>query len=68
LIEARQRLGVLDLRPGITGIAQVRGVDMSLPQLLAETDAEYLSRCGFIEDLRLIMMTAFGAGRGDAIK
>src|SRR3954467_4805891 len=28
LVEARRRLGVLEVRPGITGLAQVNGVDM----------------------------------------
>src|SRR5690606_33878575 len=29
LVAERRRLGVLALRPGITGLAQVRGIDMS---------------------------------------
>ncbi len=39
LIKERQHRGVYDFRPGITGLAQVKGVDMSTPRLLAKTDA-----------------------------
>src|SRR3954471_13923880 len=42
LVEARRRLGVLDVRPGITGLAQVNGVDMSDANRLAEIDAQYV--------------------------
>ncbi len=42
LVEARRKLGVLDVRPGITGLAQVGGVDMSDANRLAEIDAQYV--------------------------
>lgn len=68
LIEGRRKRGVLDLRPGITGLAQVQGIDMSDPVRLAEVDAEYLHRRSFAMDLRLILQTAFAtAARGDRI-
>jgi len=62
LIEARRRLGVLELKPGITGLAQVKGIDMSDPQRLAEVDAQYARSQCFIGDLRLIIATLFGGG------
>ena len=34
LIDRRSRLGVLALRPGLTGLAQVRGIDMSKSRAL----------------------------------
>ena len=42
LIAERDRLGVFDVRPGITGLAQVNNIDMSTPVLLAETDAKMI--------------------------
>jgi hypothetical protein len=42
LMEERQKFGVYDVRPGITGLAQVNQIDMSTPRLLAETDAEMI--------------------------
>lgn len=67
LIAARRKRGVYALRPGITGIAQVKGVDMSVPEKLAELDATYLDSGSIATDLRLIITTALGAGQGDRI-
>nr|WP_297264618.1 sugar transferase [Mesorhizobium sp.] len=57
LISARRRRGVYALRPGITGLAQVRGVDMSDPERLAAIDAEYLERRSVGLDLRILLAT-----------
>lgn len=68
LIKERRRLDVLVLRPGITGLAQIRGIDMSDPRRLAETDAEYLHSCNFLLDLSLLFKSVFlASGRGDRI-
>src|SRR5690606_11605660 len=42
LIAERATRGIFDARPGITGLAQINGIDMSTPRLLAETDAEMI--------------------------
>ena len=68
LIRARAALGVLDARPGITGLAQIQGIDMSTPQRLAETDARMLAELGLANYLRFIIQTATGSGRGDRIQ
>lgn len=57
LIAERRRLGVLSLRPGITGPAQVAGIDMSDPVKLARADAAYLNRRGLVDDLVLLLRT-----------
>ncbi len=68
LIDERQKRGVLALLPGITGLAQVQGVDMSDPVRLAEIDAEYLRTRNLRLDLKLIAKTVFARkGRGDRI-
>src|SRR5882724_5273022 len=64
LVEARRRLGVLDVRPGITGLAQVNGVDMSDANRLAEIDAQYVRTQSLIGDFRLILATLRGQGVG----
>jgi O-antigen biosynthesis protein WbqP len=64
LVEARKRLGVFTVRPGITGLAQVSGIDMSDPNRLAEVDAQYVRTQGFVADLRLIWATLRGQGVG----
>lgn len=60
LIEARLRLNVFHVRPGITGLAQVKGIDMSDPQRLADADACYIRGQSFLGDLSLILQTIFG--------
>jgi O-antigen biosynthesis protein WbqP len=62
LIEARRRLGALAVKPGITGLAQVKGVDMSDPLRLAELDAKYARTQSVTGDLRLMLATMFGEG------
>lgn len=57
LIHHRRRHGVLAAIPGITGLAQLRGIDMSKPELCAETDAEYLRRWSVRLDLELLART-----------
>ena len=64
LVEARRRLGGLTVLPGITGLAQIRGIDMSEPQRLAEVDAEYIRSQSFAGDLKLIWSTLRGHGLG----
>lgn len=65
LIEARARRGVYNARPGITGLAQVRGIDMSTPALLAETDAAMLATLNLRSYLCHIILTIMGRGFGD---
>ena len=57
LVARRRDLGVLALRPGITGLAQIRGVDMSDPQRCAEMDGEYMRQAGLALDLRILGVT-----------
>jgi O-antigen biosynthesis protein WbqP len=67
VIEARRRRGLTHLRPGITGVSQVAGVDMSDPERLAALDATYLSNMSPLRDLQLIVQTVLGSGRGDRV-
>jgi O-antigen biosynthesis protein WbqP len=64
LVEARRRLGVLEVRPGITGLAQVSGVDMSDANRLAEIDAQYVRSQSIPGDFGLIWATLRGKGMG----
>lgn len=68
LVAARERLDVFTIRPGITGPAQLANLDMSQPQKLARADAEYITQQTLRADLRYIVQTAIGGGRGDATK
>ena len=66
LLQAREQHGVFAARPGITGLAQVSGIDMSTPELLAQTDAKMLSGLGLGAYFRYIIQTVLGGGSGDA--
>ncbi|MFN4113486.1 MAG: sugar transferase [Sphingomonadaceae bacterium] len=68
LVAERERRGVYAVLPGITGPAQVAGVDMSTPVELAEIDARYVRERTLLGDLRLILLTAIGGGSGDAAR
>ncbi len=67
LVHARSALGVFGVRPGVTGLAQIHGIDMSTPELLAQTDAEMLRSLTIATYCRLLMLTLSGRGLGDRI-
>lgn len=67
LVDARKRLGVLKVKPGITGWSQVNDIDMSDPVKLAESDAEYCARRSIPMYFHIVLMTITGKGRGDRI-
>lgn len=68
LIKARKAQGIFDVRPGITGLAQVNGVDMSDPVRLASLDAQMLQRLTVLSYLRYVVWTATGRGSGDQVR
>lgn len=68
LVELRAKLGVLRVRPGITGLAQVQGVDMSNIERLAQLDAQYIrTRCMRL-DIDIIFKTLRGTGLRDYVR
>lgn len=68
LISAREELGVFAVRPGITGLSQVKEIDMSTPVKLAKTDAEMIRNMSMMNYFRYIFMTVAGKGSGDRIR
>ena len=67
LIEARSRRDVFAVRPGITGLAQVSGIDMSTPERLAEVDQRMIQNLTVARYFHYILLTVLGRGGGDAI-
>lgn len=67
LITERAKRGVYEVRPGITGIAQVNDIDMSIPKLLAETDARMLRDMRISLYFILLFQTVLGKGSGDRV-
>jgi O-antigen biosynthesis protein WbqP len=61
LIERRKELGVFAALPGITGLAQIKGIDMSDPRRCAETDAAYVETASIGLDLKILLGTFYRA-------
>jgi O-antigen biosynthesis protein WbqP len=68
LIYERDSRGVYQVRPGITGLAQINKIDMSTPQLLAETDAKMIEHLNVFNYFKYICLTVFGKGFGDRVR
>jgi len=67
LIAERSDRGVYSVRPGITGLSQVKKIDMSKPKLLAVTDAEMIQNFGIKSYFKYIFLTLLGRGFGDRV-
>jgi lipopolysaccharide/colanic/teichoic acid biosynthesis glycosyltransferase len=67
LIEERKKRDVFAVRPGITGLAQINEIDMSTPELLAETDARMIQGMTLLNYFKYIFQTALGKGAGDRV-
>lgn len=68
LISEREARGVFAARPGITGLAQIQGIDMSTPEVLAEMDARMLESLGLATYFHYIVKTVTGSGSGDRFR
>lgn len=68
LTKARDIKGIYAVRPGITGLAQINEIDMSTPQLLAETDQRMINTLNIKNYFSYIIQTVSGKGSGDRVK
>jgi lipopolysaccharide/colanic/teichoic acid biosynthesis glycosyltransferase len=66
LVAERAARNVFAVRPGITGLSQIQGVDMSDAPRLAALDGEYVRRRSLPLDLKILLHTVRGRGHGDA--
>ena len=57
LIQARTKLGVYSILPGVTGLAQINGRDLIGIQKKAQLDGEYAKKRSFLFDLKVLMST-----------
>ena len=67
VIELRDAVGIFEVKPGITGLAQLRKVNMSTPDELAVVDRQMLDKLNVLSYLGYLLLTLKGAGSGDAI-
>ena len=68
LIKARLKFNIYNSRPGITGLAQISGIDMSNPFLLAEAERKMLRNFSVFSYFYYIILTVLGFGLGDRVK
>lgn len=67
LIEERDKYGANDVRPGLSGWAQISGRDELEIEDKARLDGEYIEKMSFLFDCRCFFGTAIGALRGDGV-
>lgn len=67
LIEERDKYGANDIRPGLSGWAQICGRDELEIEDKAKLDGEYVRKMGLLFDCRCFFGTAIGALRGDGV-
>ncbi|WP_068711503.1 sugar transferase [Vibrio tritonius] len=67
VIRERLERNVFDVRPGITGLAQIREVDMSRPVELAQLDQEMIRTISVKQYFSYIIKTVLGEGSGDRV-
>jgi len=59
LINERKKRGVYKVRPGITGLAQISGINMKTPILLAKTDQKMIKNMSLYNYFYYIFKTIF---------
>lgn len=67
LIKLRKEYKVFEVKPGVTGLSQINGIDMSSPKKLAETDSLMISKINQKTYFKYLVLTFFGRGFGDKV-
>tara|TARA_B100001559_G_C16426292_1_gene587559 strand:+ start:440 stop:1036 length:597 start_codon:yes stop_codon:yes gene_type:complete len=63
LLSERERKNIFKINPGITGLAQILGYDMSNPEKLSEVDLIYMKNKSKYVDLIILLGTFFSKFR-----
>jgi O-antigen biosynthesis protein WbqP len=67
LIQERDKYGVNELRPGVSGWAQINGRDTLPIPVKAKLDGEYVKRQSFWFDIYIILRTALKIFKDDSV-
>jgi len=67
LITQRDKYGANDIKPGLTGWAQVMGRDELSDEEKAAYDGEYVDKISFLFDVKIFFATVLNVLRGDGI-
>lgn len=57
LVAERDKYGANDVRPGLTGLAQVNGRDELEIPIKAKFDGDYVENISFMQDVKIILLT-----------
>lgn len=68
LIAERDKYHANDIKPGLSGLAQIRGRDELEISVKAQIDGEYAAKMSFWLDLKIIFMTIFKVIKREGIK
>ena len=67
LIIEREKYNLFSVKPGITGLSQIKGIDMSNPKRLSEVDHHMVANFNQINYFKYLLLTLFGKGSGDKV-
>ena len=67
LIKEREIFEIFSVKPGITGLAQIKGVDMSDPKKLTMLDKQMIDSLSLKSYFSYLLLTFIGKGIGDRI-
>lgn len=67
LIEERDKYGANNIRPGLTGWAQINGRDELPIDTKAKLDGEYVEKIGFIMDVRCFLKTIVSVFKSEGV-
>lgn len=67
LVAERDKYGANDIKPGLTGWAQVNGRDELPIPVKAQFDGEYVQKCSLFFDIKVFFLTIFKVFRHDGV-
>ena len=67
LINIRKTYNIYNYLPGITGLAQINGIDMSNPILLSQIDSKMMKNLNLNKYFYYLISTFLGRGFGDRV-
>ncbi|MDA1602340.1 sugar transferase [Bacillus cereus group sp. RP37] len=68
LIKERDMYNANDIRPGLTGWAQVNGRDELPINIKAKLDGEYVQKINFVFDIRICFKTILSVAKSEGVK
>lgn len=68
LIMQRDLYGANDVKPGLSGLAQIKGRDELEIEVKAKYDGEYVEKMSLWLDIKILFLTVFKVFRSDGVK